>query len=144
MGDGSTIDRHDRLLPGEGCHARVPFGLLAFGESPRGHEVLHHGALLELMFDAVCMVRTDHFEKFLEVSFGYRAWRLESRSMAVTYSSSDPSTSLSSLLQLAATATHWGHRFFPIFAAFGAFLSTFAGGFEQCPQLLPGTIFPLH
>jgi hypothetical protein len=67
MGDGSVIDRHDCLPPGEGCHAWVPFGLLAFGESPRCHEVLHHGALFDLVFDGVCMVQTSCFEKFLEV-----------------------------------------------------------------------------
>jgi hypothetical protein len=60
----------DRLLPGDGCRAlcaRVPFGLLAFGESPRGHEALHHGTLFELVFDRVCIVQTCHFEKFLKV-----------------------------------------------------------------------------
>jgi hypothetical protein len=41
--------------------------LLANGEIPRAHEVFQHGALFELVFDAVRMVRTGHFEKFLKV-----------------------------------------------------------------------------
>jgi hypothetical protein len=45
----------------------VSLMLLAIGEIPRAHEVFQHGALFELVFDAVRMVRTGHFEKFLKV-----------------------------------------------------------------------------
>jgi hypothetical protein len=56
MGDGSTMDRHDLLFPGKGCGGpflQVSLRLLALRESPRGHEVLHHDALFELMLDGV-------------------------------------------------------------------------------------------
>jgi hypothetical protein len=43
---------------------RVSLGLPALGERPRGHEVFHDGAIFEFVFDGVCMVWTDRFEKF--------------------------------------------------------------------------------
>jgi hypothetical protein len=70
MGDGSTVDRHDRFFLGEGCidlSPWVPLRLLALGEAPRGHVVFHHGALFELALDRVCMIWTSHFVKFLKV-----------------------------------------------------------------------------
>jgi hypothetical protein len=36
-------------------------------ESPRSHEVFEHGAPFELVPDGIRMLRTGHFEKFLEV-----------------------------------------------------------------------------
>jgi hypothetical protein len=41
--------------------------LLALGERTYGDEALHQGALFELVFDEVHMVRTGLFKKFLEV-----------------------------------------------------------------------------
>jgi hypothetical protein len=70
MRDRSAIDRHDRLFHEEGCGGlspRFPLGFLSVGESPGGHVIFHHGALLELMPDGVHVVWTGHFEKFLEV-----------------------------------------------------------------------------
>jgi hypothetical protein len=42
---------------------------LALGENPRGHEICHHGAILELVFDMVRMVQIGRFKKFLEIVF---------------------------------------------------------------------------
>jgi hypothetical protein len=70
VGDGSAINRLDRLLPRKGCHALftwVSLRLLALGESPQGHEGFHHVVLFELVFDGERMVQTCRFEKFLEV-----------------------------------------------------------------------------
>jgi hypothetical protein len=55
------VDRQEYLLPRERCHAisaRVSFVLLSLGESPRGNEVLHHAAFieLELVLDGICVV----------------------------------------------------------------------------------------
>jgi hypothetical protein len=36
-----------------------------------------------------------------------------------------------------------GSLLLPLFAALGAFLSAFAGGFGRCPRLLPRTVFSL-
>jgi hypothetical protein len=58
--------------PGKGCRALptwVSLGLLALGESPRGHEVFHHSAGFEFLFDGVRVVRIGHFAKFLEMVF---------------------------------------------------------------------------
>jgi hypothetical protein len=69
---GLAVDHQDHLLPEERCSAPsslVSLGLLALGESPRGHKVFHHGTLFELVFDGVRMVRTGHFKKFLKMVF---------------------------------------------------------------------------
>jgi hypothetical protein len=55
----SAVDHHDCLLHREMCHPlsiQVSLGLLALGENPRGHEIFHHGAVFELVFDGVYMV----------------------------------------------------------------------------------------
>jgi hypothetical protein len=70
MRDGPAVDQHDRLLPGEGhgdLSRWVTLGLLALGESPCGHVVLHHGAIFELVPDGVSMVWAGRLEKLLEV-----------------------------------------------------------------------------
>jgi hypothetical protein len=67
---GRGVDRHDRLLPEEGCHALfawISFGLLALGESPRGHEIFYYDAFLELVLDRVHMVWTGRLEESLNV-----------------------------------------------------------------------------
>jgi hypothetical protein len=59
LGNVPTVDGHDRLLPGEGCGCLlccIVLGLLALGESTRGHVVLHHGALLEVVPDGQAAV----------------------------------------------------------------------------------------
>jgi hypothetical protein len=55
-----------------GCRALptwISVGLLALGESPRGHEIFYHGVVLELVFGRVCVVQTGHFKKFHEIFF---------------------------------------------------------------------------
>jgi hypothetical protein len=47
-----------------------PFRLLASGESSRGHVVLHHGALLQLVPNRVRMIGAGCFEKILKVIGG--------------------------------------------------------------------------
>jgi hypothetical protein len=64
------VNQHGRLFFGEGgsnLPHRVTFGLLAPGESPYGHVVLHHGAFLQRMPNGVCMIGTGCLEKLLEV-----------------------------------------------------------------------------
>jgi hypothetical protein len=61
VGDGSVVDRHDRLLPRS---------LSAFFPMERAPEVMkffYHGALFELVFDRVRMVWIGRFENLLEV-----------------------------------------------------------------------------
>jgi hypothetical protein len=73
-------DSVHRRYPREGWRAlsaRVSLRLLSLRDSPRGHEVFHHGALLELVFDVVHMVWTDRFEKFLKVLFWLSCLALE-------------------------------------------------------------------
>jgi hypothetical protein len=70
VGDGFAVDQHDRLFLRErwqDISACVSLMLLALGERTYGDEALHHGALFELVFDEVHMVRTSLFKKFLEV-----------------------------------------------------------------------------
>jgi hypothetical protein len=70
VGSRSAVDRHDRLLFGERCGNlphQVTFGLLALGESPRGHVTLHHGTFFQLVPDEVHMVWAGSFRKHLEV-----------------------------------------------------------------------------
>jgi hypothetical protein len=45
----------------------VTFRILALGESPHGHVVLHHGAFFKLVSDGVRMLGVGHLEKLLEV-----------------------------------------------------------------------------
>jgi hypothetical protein len=69
---GSAIDHHDCLLP-EKIHRAlstwVSLRLLALGDNPRGHQVFHHGATFELVFDGVHVVQTSRFKKFLYMVF---------------------------------------------------------------------------
>jgi hypothetical protein len=44
--------------------------LLAFGQASHGHIILHHGALLQLVLDRVCMIQACHLKKPLEVIHG--------------------------------------------------------------------------
>jgi hypothetical protein len=71
-GGGSAIDHHDCLLP-EKIHRAlstwVSLRLLALGDNPRGHQVFHHGAAFELVFDGVHVVQTSRFKKFLYMVF---------------------------------------------------------------------------
>jgi hypothetical protein len=60
-----------------GLPTRVSIGLLTLGESPRGHEVYHHNAVFEFVFDGVHIVRPGRFEKFVEMVF--RLSRLSAR-----------------------------------------------------------------
>jgi hypothetical protein len=136
MGDGPAIDRHDHLLPKEGHHAlstRVSLGLLALGESSRGHKAFHHGALFELMFDGVHMVQIGYFEKFLKVLI-----RLSCLALDVVLSGSDllligVIRFLVVIVAAGSSSDPWGCCFCPLFAIFGTFLSVFACGFGRFP-----------
>jgi hypothetical protein len=49
-----VIDRHDYIFPGEGCRTsstRVFFVFLVLHEGCRGHEILHHATVPELVLD---------------------------------------------------------------------------------------------
>jgi hypothetical protein len=147
MGDGSTVDRHDRFVLGEGCidlSPWVPLRLLALGEAPRGHVVFHHGALFELALDRVCMIWTSHFVKFLKVIV-----RLSRLVLEIVLGDRD-------ILLIGAIYFHviviiaGSNRDLlgapllpPLFAIFGASLSTFARGFGWCPPAAAEDCFPI-
>jgi hypothetical protein len=57
-------------LPGEGhriASAWVFLGQLVLGEGPRGHEILYHATVLELVLNRVHVVRAVLLEESLEV-----------------------------------------------------------------------------
>jgi hypothetical protein len=126
--DKSVIDGQDRLLLGEGCSVlsiRVSLGVLALRESPRGHEIFHHYALFELMFDGLHMVQAGLFDKFLEVVI-----RLLRLTLEVTLIDHDvllvgAARFLVGVVVASSNYDPLGVLLFPIFATFGAF----AGGF---------------
>jgi hypothetical protein len=66
------IDRHDRIFPKE-RHRIAPtqgfLGLLITGEGARGHEILHHATVLELVLDGIHVVQAGLLEKSLEVVY---------------------------------------------------------------------------
>jgi hypothetical protein len=64
------VDFHDRIFPGERCcvtSTRVFLGLLGLGKGPRGHEILHHVVVLELVLDGVRMVQVGLLVESLEM-----------------------------------------------------------------------------
>jgi hypothetical protein len=115
VGDGSTVDRHDHLLPREVCHIlspRASLKLLALGE--RALEVMKFLNMVHPL--SLCLMGYACFgqatlRSFLKCSPGCHTWRLKLRLAAATYSSSEPSTPLSSSLQLVVTATRRGATF---------------------------------
>jgi hypothetical protein len=63
------VDHLDHILPGEGhriASAQVFLRLPVLGEGPRGHQILHHGTVLELVLDTVRMVHAGLLEESLE------------------------------------------------------------------------------
>jgi hypothetical protein len=144
---GSVIDHHGRHLPRKGCHAlpaRVSLRLLAFGVSPRGHEIFHHGTILELVFQhGVHMVRIGCFEKFLKMVFWLPRLALEIVLgghdilligvvcflviIVATGSDCDPS----------------GVSLLPLLATHNAFLSAFTDGFGRCRPATVGDHLPI-
>jgi hypothetical protein len=64
------VDHHNRIFPREGHHvvsAQVFLGFLVPGERPRGHEILHHATVLELLLEGVCVVQAGLLEESLRV-----------------------------------------------------------------------------
>jgi hypothetical protein len=73
---------------------------------------------------------------FLKCSFGYHAWRLDILLVRAVHF----------YIIIVAAGSNYdplGVPLLPLFAAFGAFLSTFTGGFEQCPPATVGDHFPI-
>jgi hypothetical protein len=67
------IDCHDHVYSWKGHHVLLIGDLVDFhssGEGPRGHEILHHAAVPELVLDGVGVVRADLLEELLEVVCG--------------------------------------------------------------------------
>jgi hypothetical protein len=116
-----------------------PIGLPALGKSHRGHEVLH--ALFGLVFDGVCMVWADPFEKFLKMVF-----RLPCLALEVVLSDRD--ILLLGVVRFLVVVAAAGSNYDPLGASFllplDAFFSAFADGFRRChlAWLLSGAIFP--
>jgi hypothetical protein len=129
---GSAVDCHDRRLPRNGCcdfPAQFSLGLLALGESPRGHEFYHHSAVLELVFDEVHMVKTGRFVKFLKMVLHLSCLALEialgGRDILLV-------RVIHFLFIIIAAGGDYGllrASLFPILATLSTFLSSFAGGF---------------
>jgi hypothetical protein len=70
VGSRPAVDRHDHLFFGERCgglFCRVAFRLLALGESPHRHVVLHHEAFFKIVPDRVHVVGTGCLKKLREV-----------------------------------------------------------------------------
>jgi hypothetical protein len=117
-----------RPLPPSPSH-RVPRGLLALGESPCSHVVLHHGALLELMLDGVCMVRACCLKELFDV-----IGRLPHPALEVTLSGSDVfhvriiSLLIASLVIASSKCDLLRVPLWPPLIAFGAPLHSIDGG----------------
>jgi hypothetical protein len=141
MGSRPTVNRHDRLLFGGK-------GLLAPGESSRGHVVLHHDALLQLVPDRVRMIGVGCFEKLLEVISG-----LPHLALKIVFGSGDELLiGVASILIVITFVTAGGDHnsleppLRPPLVASGAPLCTLIGWLSQrppTPRLLLGAAFPL-
>jgi hypothetical protein len=67
------IDHHDHVLSKEGRHVSPIWDFIKFhasGEGSRGHEILHHVVVHELVLDGVSMVRARLVEELLKVVCG--------------------------------------------------------------------------
>jgi hypothetical protein len=67
------VDHHDRVFSKQGCRVVLSGDLVNFhdsGEGPRGHEILHHVAVCELVLDGVGVVRASLLKELLEVICG--------------------------------------------------------------------------
>jgi hypothetical protein len=67
------VDHHDRVFSKQGRHVVLIGDLVNFhdsGEGPRGHEILHHVAVCELVLDGVGVVRASLLKELLEVIRG--------------------------------------------------------------------------
>jgi hypothetical protein len=67
------VDRHDRVFSRKGHHVTVVGDLVDFhasSEGPRGHKILHHVAVTELVLDGVSVVRAGLLRELLEVVRG--------------------------------------------------------------------------
>jgi hypothetical protein len=107
----------------------VILGLLALGEIPRGHVVLHHETLFKLVSDGVCMFWAGHLEKLLQVIS-----RLSCLALEITLSHSDVFLIgviglLIVVIFIAASGNCGllGEPLWPPPTTFGALLSTFVG-----------------
>jgi hypothetical protein len=64
------VDRHDRIFLKEGhrvAFARVFLEFPIPGGGLRGHKILHHVVVLELMLHEVCVIRTGLLKESLEM-----------------------------------------------------------------------------
>jgi hypothetical protein len=138
MGDGSAVDQHDCLLPGEGHGDLSPWvtlELLALGKSPRGHVVFHHGALFEVVPDDVHMIWEGHLEKLLEV-----IGRLPRLALEIALGGSDMFLiGVVLILAIVIIITACSNcdllvmLLLPLLTAIGASLSAFADSLGWCP-----------
>jgi hypothetical protein len=68
------VDRHDWVISREGRRISLIGDLIEFhglGEGSRGHEILHHVVVHELVLDGVGVVSTSHLQELLEVARGW-------------------------------------------------------------------------
>jgi hypothetical protein len=70
---------------------------------------------------------------FSKFSFGCGTWRLKSRSVATTHSSSEPSASLSLSLLLVVVMTYWGCHFCSFLLSLGPFLAPLPLALDGAP-----------
>jgi hypothetical protein len=133
------MERHD------GLSRWVTLRLLALGESPHGHVVLHHGVLFELLPDGVCMVWACCLEKLLEV-----IGRLPYLVLEIMLGGCDVFLIrvISLLVVVVVVATSCNHDplgppFWPPLTAFGASLRAFADNLGWCPSATAGDHLPI-
>jgi hypothetical protein len=62
-------EHYDYFHPEEGCRVPSARVFLVPGEGSRGHKILHHVIVLELVLDGVRMVQADNFKKSLDVVY---------------------------------------------------------------------------
>jgi hypothetical protein len=130
------VDRHDRIFSGEGHRAAlvgVLIGFPASGEGSRGHEILHHVIVPEVVLDGVGVIRARLHQELLEVVCGQPRLTLAADHTGVicllvvaTGSVSRGCSLLKSLLV-------------PLPAALGTLPSILGGDFGRCPLLLLGS-----
>jgi hypothetical protein len=147
MGAWPTVYRHDCLFFRErddNLSRRVAFGLLALGKSPYGHIVLHHGPILQLVPNRVCMIGTCCLEKLLKVISGLSRLALE-----VVLNSGDDLfvgvTDLLVVITLVAAGSDLDSLEPPFQPScrFWRLLCTLAVCLERCPSTAAGSAFTL-
>jgi hypothetical protein len=137
----SVKDRHDLHLPWNRCHALpawVCLGLPTLGEGLERHQIFHHGAVLELVFNWVRVVWTDRFEKFLDMVLQLPCFMLE-----IMFDGRDILLTgvVSFLIVAIIVCRNSVALVLPLPTALSAFPSTLDGGLGSCFSTAAGSCY---